>query len=322
MSINLLPLLSFVAVATAMAGLYSLYSDIYLRDRSKVDRRIDEEFRKRRLQRAEKSLLFKDLLPSTLDPTAEPGDAKPTIREKYEQMIEQSGLELTLRKLLIISLVMGLVLGLAVGTFRGNPIVGVLVGLAGAYMPTVYVNRKRKSRLERMMGQLPDAFDLMARVIRAGQTTSQAILAVADEFPDPLAVEFSDCYEQQNLGLPFETALKDLSRRTGLLEIKIFVLALMVQQQTGGNLSEMLEKLSIIIRDRYRIKAQVRTLTAEGRLQAAVLLGLPPGMFLIMFLLNRNYALILLDHPSMIYATLFSEGLGALWIRKIVNFDF
>ena len=96
----------------------------------------------------------------------------------------------------------------------------------------------------------------------------------------------------------------------------------MVQQQTGGNLSEMLEKLSTIIRDRYRIRAQVRTLTAEGRLQAAVLLGLPPGMFLIMFLLNRSYATILLEHPSLIYATLVSEGLGALWIRKIVNFDF
>ena len=128
----------------------------------------------------------------------------------------------------------------------------------------------------------------MARVIRAGQTMSQALLAVADEFPPPIAGEFSYCYEQQNLGLSPETAFRDLARRTGLLEIKIFVLALLVQQQTGGNLAELLDKLSAIIRERYRIRGQIKTLTAEGRMQAMVLLALPPGMFLLMLVMNRD----------------------------------
>ena len=111
-------------------------------------------------------------------------------------------------------------------------------------MPLFYVQFKRKARLEKLRSQLPDAFDLMGRVIRAGQTMSQALLAVADEFAQPIAGEFAYCYEQQNLGLPPETAFRDLSRRTGLIEIKIFVLALLVQQQTGGNLAELLDKLS------------------------------------------------------------------------------
>ena len=105
----------------------------------------------------------------------------------------------------------------------------------------------------------------MGRVVRAGQTISQALQAVADEFPPPIAAEFAYCYEQQNLGLSPESALRDLARRTGLLEIKIFVLALLVQQQTGGNLAELLDKLSGIIRERFRIRGQIKTLTAEGR---------------------------------------------------------
>ena len=141
----------------------------------------------------------------------------------------------------------------------------------------VYVQLKRKARLEKLLSQLPDAFDLMARVIRAGQTMSQALQAVADEFDQPIAAEFAYCYEQQNLGLPPEVAFRDLARRTGLLEIKIFVLALLVQQQTGGNLAELLDKLADVVRERFRIRGKIKALTAEGRMQALVLLVLPLG---------------------------------------------
>jgi tight adherence protein B len=162
----------------------------------------------------------------------------------------------------------------------------------------------------------------MARVIRAGQTMSQALQAVGDEFDPPLAGEFAHCFEQQNLGLPPELALRDLARRTGLLEVKIFVLAVLVQQQTGGNLAELLDKLAVVIRERFKVRGKVRALTAEGRIQAAVLLALPPVMFLIILFLNRGYAQLLLDHPWLLVGVLVTELLGALWIRKIVNFDF
>jgi tight adherence protein B len=212
--------------------------------------------------------------------------------------------------------------GILGGLLRQSLLVGGIAGLVGASVPLLYVAYKRNARLNKLMAQLPDAFDLMARVIRAGQTVSQALQAVADEFDQPIAAEFGYCYEQQNLGLPAELALRDLARRTGLLEIKIFVLALVVQQQTGGNLAEVLDNLAAVIRERFRIRGKIRALTAEGRLQAIILLALPPSMFLLILVLNRDYGRVLLRHPSLLIAMFVSELLGALWIRKIVNFDF
>src|SRR5439155_17515599 len=150
-------------------------------------------------------------------------------------------------------------------------------------------------------------FDLMGRIIRAGQTMAQGLQAVADEFDQPIAGEFAYCYEQQNLGLSPEVSLRDLARRTGLLEIKIFVLALLVQQQTGGNLAVLLEKLAGVVRERFRIRGKIKTLTAEGRLQAAVLLVLPPALFLIILLLNWSYGEVLLTHPYLLVGMVVAE---------------
>ena len=116
--------------------------------------------------------------------------------------------------------------------------------------------------------------------------------------------------------------MRDLARRTGLLEIKLFVTAVIVQQQTGGSLAEMLDKISFIIRQRYRTRGQIKTLTAEGRMQAVILLGLPIVMFFGFLIMLPEYESKLLEHPSLIATTLTFELLGALWIRKIVNFDY
>jgi len=317
----LLMILTFVAVVTAIAGVYSIVSDLFLRDRSKVSRRVDDEFRMRQRDRARKSLLFKDLgqFGSVTEADA---DAKPGLRVRFEAMIEQSGLELTSRKLLAIAAISGLTLGALGGLLRQSLVIAAVAAVLGAGVPLLYVEFKRRARLEKLLSQLPDSFDLMGRVMRAGQTMSQALQAVADEFPQPIAGEFNYCYEQQNLGLPTEAAMRDLARRTGLVEIKIFVMALLVQQQTGGNLAELMDRLSHIIRERYKIRGQVKSLTAEGRMQAAVLLGLPPALFMVMLVMNRNYASVLFEHPSLIWTTLGCEAFGALWIRKIVNFDF
>jgi tight adherence protein B len=151
---------------------------------------------------------------------------------------------------------------------------------------------------------------------------TQGIQAVADDFQKPISAEFAYCYEQQNLGLPPEVALRDLARRTGMMEIKIFVLALLVQQETGGNLAELLDKLATIMRDRARIKRKIRTLTAEGRFQALILMAMPPLLLVIVLLVNPAYGSVLFHYPKLLLGMVISEGIGALWIRKIVNFDF
>jgi tight adherence protein B len=321
MSPLILSLLSFLAAILLVAGIYSIISDLYLRDRSRVTRRVDDEFRKKLRARAERSMLFKDLGDLSAD-AAGAGDERPTLRQKFELMVEQSGLELTPNRLAAIAAGSAIALGLLGAVVRRDPIAAAVGAVLGAGVPVFYVNLKRNQRQEKLLSQLPDAFDLMSRVIRAGQTMSQALLAVADEFSPPIAGEFAYCYEQQNLGLSAETAMRELARRTGLVELKIFVLAMLVQQQTGGNLAEMLDKLANIIRERYKMRGKIKALTAEGRMQALVLLGLPPGMFLLMLGMNREFTGILLEYPPLLWAIVISESIGALWIRKIVNFDF
>ncbi|MFL5245745.1 MAG: type II secretion system F family protein [Gemmataceae bacterium] len=318
----LLMLLTFLAGVLLVAAVYSFISDIYLRDRNRVSKRLDEEFRKRQRDKARQSRLFKEFSELAAEAGADESEAAPTFASRFAEMVEQSGVNLTVRRLLTLMAAIGLGLGALAGLVRHSLVIAAAATVVGALGPYVYVRLRQKLRVHKLLSQLPDAFDLMARVIRAGQTMSQAMLAVADEFDPPIASEFSYCYEQQNLGLPPELALRDLARRTGMLEIKIFVLALLVQQQTGGNLSEMLEKLATVVRERFRLLAKIRALTAEGRFQAAVLLALPPGMFLMILFLNRSYAQLLIDSPVMLVAIAVAEVVGALWIRKIVNFDF
>jgi tight adherence protein B len=320
--VSVLPLMTFLAVAAAIMGVYSLVSDLYLRDRSRISQRVNEEFRRLQRNRIQQSRLFKNLGHQLTAEISVEDEDKPSLRHRFEAMVEQSGLDLTLGKLLAISAVAGLAPGALciLISRRGWP--GVILATIGAGAPLLYVRFQRKVRLEKLLAQLPDAFDLLARVIRAGQTLSQGMQAVATEFSPPLADEFGYCYEQQNLGLPPEIAYRDLARRTGLLEIKIFVLAMLVHQQTGGNLAELVEKLAAVIRDRSRIRGQIRTLTAESRMQAAILLALPPFMFLILVVMNRDYAFELVEHPNLIIWSFVSQAIGAVWIRKLVNFDF
>jgi tight adherence protein B len=315
-----LSVMTFLAGVTAVAGVYSILTDLFLRDRSRITRRIDVEFVKRQRHLARKLSLFKD--PGQVGVEVQTHADDRGVRRRFEAMVEQSGLNITPQRLLAQAAAAGLVLGGIVGVLSQIPVAGLIAVPIGVVAPLCYVQRVRRARTAKLLGQLPAAFELMSRVVRAGQTISQALRAVSDEFPPPLAAEFASCYEQQNLGLSLESALRDLARRTGLLEIKIFVLALLVQQQTGGNLAELLDKLSGIIRERFQMHGQIKTLTAEGRAQAAVLLVLPLVMFGMILLFNPDYAGMLLARPALIAGCLVSEGLGALWIRQIVNFDF
>jgi tight adherence protein B len=318
---TIMTVMAFLAGVCAVAGIYSILADLFLRDRTRMDQRLQEAFRTRERAKTRQTPLFKDFDELRVKIEADDRTAS-SWSQKLDGMVEQSALNLTTNRLLSMAAGLGLGLGAAVGLLRQSVFVGVVIGLVSGCAPLVYVRMKQKARLRKILEQLPDAFDLMARVIRAGQTMSQALQAVADEFDPPIAGEFTYCYEQQNMGLAPEIALRDLARRTGLLEIKIFVLAMMVQQQTGGNLAELLEKLAAIVRERFRMRGKIRALTAEGRLQALILLGLVPFIFLIILVLNRGYAQVLLDRPGLLVATAMLEAAGALWIRRIVNFDF
>jgi tight adherence protein B len=316
----LLPLLTFLAIVLAFAGVYSFLADLYLRDRALVRNRLNAEFRGELRDRAKKSPLFKDLSKVVAELPGETG-AKLSLRQHCQLLLDQSGVQATLGRLLTIAAGLGLVLGAVAGALRESPLTGAIVAVFGAGLPFVYVWWKRSAKMEKLLTQLPEAFDLMARVIRVGQTPARAMHAVAEEFEAPIAAEFAYCYEQQNLGLPSGIVLRDLALRNGVLELHIFVIAMLVQQQTGGSLAELLENLAMVVRERLFLHDKVKTLTAEGRMQAVVLMVLPPLMFVVMLMVNYSYAVALFEYPSLILAGMASMAVGALWIRKIVNFE-
>ena len=315
-------ILTYAAVLLALASLVSLGSDVFSRYHSRVRRRLDDEFHKNQREQIRQSPLFKDLHKLAAEVIGAEEDIPLTWRGRWDRRLEQSGLGWSFAKLA------GLTAGAAIGSailgiiIRPNLLVAAVAALVGGVLPSLYVKFKQSRRLEALRAQLPDAYDLIARALRAGQTISQTMQGVADEFSEPIAGEFSLCYEQQNLGLPTDVALRDLAARTGLAEINIFVVAVVVQRQVGGNLAEMLERLARVVRERFRIHGAIRTLTAEGRMQAGILMSLPPAIFLAMLLLNREYALVLLGYPWLLVGVVVSMGIGALWIRQIINFDF
>lgn len=316
--------LIFIAVFSMTIAIISIVRDVVLKDHRRISHRIEADFRARQREQVKQSPLFresgkKSILVTDLEDFSQP---RISLEQRLEELLLQCGRQITKKEVLIQSLLFSFTGAAVAFLILRNVIPTVLLFFVGLALPVIRLSVLRKMRQNRLRSQLPEAFDLMARVVRAGQTINQAILAVADEFPRPISEEFSYCFEQQNLGLPPETAVRDLARRTGVLELRIFVTALIVQQQTGGNLAELIDKLSTMIRQRFRIMGQIRTLTSEGRLQAMILLALPVLLFFVLLIINPTYEMQLFHHPVLIYATLTLMSLGALWIRSIVNFDF
>ena len=190
----------------------------------------------------------------------------------------------------------------------------------GGILPLSYIRMKCRLRLRRLGLQLPEAFDAIGRAVRAGQKTiSAAFQIVSDEFEAPISEEFRRCYEQQNLGMPYQSALRNMASRTGIMELRIFVVALLTQSRSGGDLIELLGNLSMLVRMRIKLQQRVRALTAEQRMQASVLIVLPLVAFAVIRVLSPHYDSSLLDRPWLLGMALASQLTGALWIRTIIN---
>ena len=321
MALIVVNLLTFVAVFLAICAGNAVLLDFHSSERKRVRQRMEEQFRAQQRQRARTSPLLQDFSKIAAEVAAENRSDR-NVGNSFRFLLEQSGLDLTFGRLVTYMAFSGTSLALIAGLLLRNALLAVAAAIIGGLIPLFYVQHKRRQRLEKLRNQLPDAFELMSRVLRAGQTISQAIQAVADEFSRPISLEFLYCYEQMNLGLPAEAALRELGRRTGLLEIKIFILAVVVHRQTGGNLAQLLDKLAHVVRERFRISGMIRSLTAQGRFQAGILLSLPPFMFLLLIILHYDYEVTLLQFPLMIALALTMMAAGALWIRKVVNFDY
>ena len=198
------------------------------------------------------------------------------------------------------------------------PIMGVTAGS----LPLVWLIWRRRRRLKRFSVQLPDALELISRALRAGHSLQAGFNLVQEEMSAPIGVEFGRVFEEQNLGIPMEDALNSLTDRVPNLDLRFFATAIILQRQTGGDLAEILDKIGHLIRERFKIWGQVQALTGEGRLSGAVLLGLPPALFLAVYRLNPDYIMMLFTDPmgkQMLAGAIVLQVLGALTIRKIIN---
>ncbi|HEX3356443.1 MAG TPA: type II secretion system F family protein [Tepidisphaeraceae bacterium] len=237
-------------------------------------------------------------------------------------LIQQSGLSIELKTVILIS--MGLAVVIAVAAVVGTHTwwTGVVGLLGGLVLPWAYVLLKRHLRIRQLTRQLPDALDVMCRAVRAGQTVPASFQMVADDFAPPISDEFRHCYEQQNLGLSYDASLRSLAQRTGIMELRILVVALLVQCRSGGSLIDLMQNLATTVRKRLILQQKVKSLTGEGRLQAIVLIALPFLVFLAIYFLNREYAQVLLDHPRLLMGCVFAQTVGALVIHRLIQIDY
>jgi tight adherence protein B len=240
----------------------------------------------------------------------------------FQMLFEQADTSLTAARMGVISGVLalaGVLLGAALGIYAALlPVVALFLGA----LPLLWVLFRRRRRLKAFAAQLPDALEMLARSLRAGQSLGFGMNMVAEEMSAPIAKEFGRVFEEHNLGIPLEEALQSLTERVPNLDLKFFVTAVVLQRQTGGDLAEILDKIGALIRDRFRIWGQVQALTGEGRLSGVVLLALPFVLFLAVYQLNPDYLMLLFTDPmgkKMLAGAIFMQIIGALVIRKIVN---
>jgi len=201
-------------------------------------------------------------------------------------------------------------------------LIALLGGLVLAFAPIGYVLNRRSARFSKFEQELPEALELMVSALRAGHSFAAALGLVGRESPDPLGAEFRICFEEQNYGLELRTAMDNLVTRVPLQDLRIVVTAILIQKECGGNLAEVLEKTSYVIRERFRLKRQVRTHTAQGRMTGYILSLLPVFLGFALYLVNPKTMSLLWTNPlglKLLYTAIGMTALGGLIIRKIVN---
>ncbi len=243
--------------------------------------------------------------------------------EKFELWFEQADSSLTMTRFVVICLILG-----GAGFFLGvvgtpsKPYLWLVSAAILGLLPFAWLNFRSSRRLKKFTDQLPDAMDMLGRSLRSGHSLSAGFSLVAKEMADPISMEFSRVFEEQNLGIPLEDSLEGLTSRVPSLDLKFFCTAVILQRTTGGDLAEILDKIGHLIRERFAILGQVQALTGEGRISGVVLLGLPILLFGVVYYLNPSYIMLLFEEPlgkKMLVGAIVLQVVGALVIRKIVN---
>jgi tight adherence protein B len=242
-----------------------------------------------------------------------------------QEQIQQAGMSWSSTRL-IAAMALAMVPGLGIGALLpfilNGPTTGLIMAFIFALMPYLYVKHRRKKRLDELEEQFPEALDFLARSMRAGHAFSISLEMLGEELADPLGQEFRALFNEQNLGAPLESALRNFTERVPLLDVRFFTSSVLLQKQTGGNLSEILSRLAYVIRERFRLKGQVKAASAHGRLTATILTLLPIATMLGLLVVAPGYLQGMAEDPDgkfMIGGAIVAQILGNFFIKKIIN---
>jgi tight adherence protein B len=242
-----------------------------------------------------------------------------------QELVTESRLKLTVGGLLLACALAAVVVFILVLSATSTALLAVATAALAASLPVLYVRRAGRKRLAVFEEQFPEAIDLIARGLRAGHALTTTLQLVGDEVPDPVGAEFRLLFEQQNYGMSFTDALKAFARRVPMIDARFFVTALLTQREMGGNLSEVLDNLAAVIRERFRVKRQVRVVSAQGRITGIVLGCMPPAVALVLFIIAPSQLRLLIEDPlgvQMVIVGILLQVIGILAIRRIVEVEY
>ncbi len=240
------------------------------------------------------------------------------------RLIARSGRKTSVGTVVLASVLCALV-ALGVTAYFTRFWFGLAAGAAGFWIPLLLLRRSATKRAEMFEEQFPEAVDLLSRALRAGHALTTGLQMVGEEVPDPVGAEFRTLFEQQNYGMSLPDALRELAARVPVLDAKFFVTALLTQRETGGNLSEVLDKLASVTRERFKVKRQVRAVSAHGRITGFALAFLPLTVATILSITSPVFIRTLIDDPlgiDLIIGALVLQVIGVLIIRKIINVEY
>ena len=240
------------------------------------------------------------------------------------RLIEQSGTRTTPSAIGLMMLASALLMAFFVSLFLHVSVAPFAGAALGAFLPVGWLVHRRTARLKKFEEQFPEALDLLSRAIRAGHAFQTAMGMIADEVAPPVGPEFKKTFDEQNFGLPLRDALNQLAQRVPILDVRFFVTAVLIQRDTGGNLSEILDNLAHVVRERFKIRRQVRVHTAHGRFTGYVLLALPAALAVVLSYISPTHMETLFKErigQMMLIGAIVMQTIGFLWIRQVIKIE-
>lgn len=269
------------------------------------------------------SSLLREKYLRTLSPLERRLESMPAM-EALARKIEQAGRKILAYRLVALSLTIGIATTIASWIYFRTPVAAAATGLLCTYSPYMKINMDCASRMQQFEEQLPDAIDTMKRALKAGHPLAASLKLVFEELDDPVAAEFELTFNDINYGNDVRRAMLGLLSRVPSVTVMALVTSILVQKETGGNLAEILEKISIVIRGRFKLQRKIKTYSAEGRMSAWVLALVPLVLFVTLWFTTPDYLPVLLESEGgqkMIMYGCVSAVVGVFWIRNILRIE-